>query len=142
MTVRIRTSPASRIFGPKSKYPPAQSICKRRNKWRSCVRKLCSEIRLLSAASTEESLDISNLDRIFCAAGLRSNALLKIALFCGLLGVVGGFSALSLEILIVSRKFKRIVGNPRKSLNFSARAGSFKSSAELLNFQPEIRKFR
>ena len=33
-------SPASRIFGRESKYPPAQSICKLRNKCRSCVRKL------------------------------------------------------------------------------------------------------
>jgi hypothetical protein len=54
---------------------------------------------------------------------------------------VGGISALSLEIRIVSRKFKRITGNPPKSRNFSARAGSFRSSAELLNFQPEIQKF-
>ena len=30
-------SPASRIFGRESKYPPAQSICKLRNKCRSCV---------------------------------------------------------------------------------------------------------
>jgi len=82
-----------------------------------------------------------NLDRIFSAADRRSNALLKIALFCGLPAVVGGISALSLEIQIVSRKFKRIAGNPPKSRNFSARAGSFRSSAELLNFQPEIRKF-
>jgi hypothetical protein len=66
---------------------------------------------------------------------------LKIALFSGLLGVVGGISALSLEIRIFSRKFKRIAGNSQKSRNFSARAGSFRSSAELLNFQSEIRKF-
>jgi hypothetical protein len=38
----------------------------------------------LSAASTKESLDISKVDRIFSAAGRRSNAFLKIALFCGL----------------------------------------------------------
>jgi hypothetical protein len=73
---------------------------------------------LLSAASRKESPDRSNLDRILPAAGRRSNALLKIALFCGLLGFVGGISALSLEIRIVSRKFKRIAGNPPKSLNF------------------------
>ena len=60
--------------------------------------KVVSENQLLSAASTKESLDISNLGRIFSAAGGRSNALPKIALFCGLLGVVGGISALSLEI--------------------------------------------
>jgi hypothetical protein len=95
----------------------------------------------LSAASTKESLDKSNLDRIFCAAGRRSKDLLKIAIFGGLPGVVGGISALSLEIRIVSRKFKRIAGNLPKSGNFSARAGSFRSSAELLKFQPETRKF-
>jgi len=33
-------SPDSRIFGGESKYPPAQSICKLRNKCRSCIRKL------------------------------------------------------------------------------------------------------
>jgi hypothetical protein len=76
----------------------------------------------LSAASTKEWLDISNLDRIFPAAGGRSNALLEIALFCGLLKVAGGIAALSLEIRIVSWKFKRIVGNAPKSRNFSARA--------------------
>jgi hypothetical protein len=52
----------------------------------------------LSAASTKESLDISKLDRIFFAAGRRSNAFLKSALFCGLPAVAGGISALSLEI--------------------------------------------
>jgi len=78
-----------------------------------CMRlKIVSEIRLLSAARTKESLDISKLDRIFSAAGRRSNAFLKIALFCGLPAVVGGISALSLEIRIVSRKFKRFAGNP------------------------------
>jgi hypothetical protein len=54
------------------------------------------------------------------AAG--QNDLLKIAFFGGLPGVVGGISALSLEIRIFSWKFKRIAGNLRKSLNFSARA--------------------
>jgi hypothetical protein len=100
-----------------------------------------SEIRLLSAASAKESLDISNLDRIFSAAGRRSNVLLKIALFCGLLEVVDGISALSLEIRIVRRKFKRIGGIPPKSRNFSARPRSFSSAAELFNVQRESRKF-
>src|SRR6202521_5833057 len=97
--------------------------------------KFVSEIRLLSAASTKESLDISDFDRIFSAAGRRSNALLKIALFSGLLGIIGGISAPSPEIRTVSWKFKRIGGNPPKSRNFSARAGSLRSSADLLNFQ-------
>jgi len=79
----------------------------------------------LSAASTKESLDISKLDRIFSAAGRRSNGFLKIALFCGLPGVVGDISALSEEIRIVSRKFKRIAGNPPKSRNFSHRCVKF-----------------
>jgi hypothetical protein len=52
-----------------------------------------SEIRILSAARTKESLDIANLDRIFSADGHRPDALLKIALFCGSLGVVDGISA-------------------------------------------------
>jgi hypothetical protein len=95
----------------------------------------------LSAASTKESLDKSNRDRIFATAGRRSNALLKIALFYGLLGLVDGISALSLEIRNLSRKFKRIAGSPPKSRNFSARAGSFRYSPELLNFLSEIRKF-
>jgi len=86
-------------------------------------------------------VDISNLDRIFSAARSGSTDLLKIAFFRGFLGVVCGISALPLQIRIVSRKFKRIAGNPPKSRNFSARAGSFRSSAELLNFQSEIRKF-
>jgi hypothetical protein len=98
-----------------------------------------SEIRILSAASTKESLDISNLDRIFAAAGRRLNALPKKALFCGFLRVAGGISALSLEIRIVIRKFKKIAGNPPKSRNSSARAGSLRSSAELLNFQLKLR---
>ena len=46
----------------------------------------------------KESLDISNLDRIFSDAGRRSNALLKIALFRGLLGVVGGIFLLVREV--------------------------------------------
>jgi hypothetical protein len=84
--------------------------------------KTVSQIRLFSAAGPKESLDISNLNRIFSAAGRRSNDRLKIALFSGLPGVVGGISVVSLEIRIVSWKFKRIAGNPSKSLNFSARA--------------------
>jgi hypothetical protein len=76
----------------------------------------------LSAASTKESLEISNFGRIFSAAGRRSKVLVKIALFCGFPGVVCGISVLSLEIRIVSRKFKRIAGNPPKSPDFSARA--------------------
>jgi hypothetical protein len=59
--------------------------------------KFVSEIALVSAGSRKESLDMSNLDRIFSAAGRRSNALLKIALFCGLRAFVGGISALSME---------------------------------------------
>ena len=134
-------SPDSRIFGGESKYPPAQSICKLRNEYSSCVRKLLARSGFYLLRAQKNRWTISNLDRIFSAADRRSNALLKIALFCGLPAVVGDISALSLEIQIVSRKFKRIAGNPPKSRNFSARAGSFRSSAELLNFQPEIRKF-
>jgi hypothetical protein len=102
---------------------------------------LFTEIRLVAAASTKESLEISNDDGIFSSAGRQSNVLLKIAIFCGLLRGVGRISALSLEIRIVSRKFKRVAGNPPKSRNFSARAGSFSSAAELFNSQREIRKF-
>ena len=40
------------------------------------------------------------------------NTYLKIALLCGLPGVLGGISVVSLEIRIVSRKFKRIAGDP------------------------------
>jgi hypothetical protein len=50
---------------------------------------------------------ISNLDRIFSAAGRRAKALLKIALFCAVWGVVGGISAVSPEIRIISWKFKK-----------------------------------
>ena len=78
---------------------------------------------------------------MFSGAGRRSSALLKIALFYGLLEVAGGISTLSLQIRIASRKFKRIAGNPPKSRNYSARAGSLRFSAELFNFQLEIRKF-
>jgi len=92
-------------------FKRAQSICKCETNAVHALENSC-EIRLLSAASTKESLDISKLDRIFSAAGRRSNAFLKIALFCGLPAVVGGISALSLEIRIVSRKFKRFAGNP------------------------------
>jgi hypothetical protein len=62
----------------------------------------------LSAADTKESLDISKFDRIFSAAGRRSNDSHENRAVSGLPGVVGGISALSLEIRIVSRKFKRI----------------------------------
>jgi hypothetical protein len=77
---------------------------------------------MLSTAGTKESLEHIDLDRIFSAAVRRSNVLMKIALFSGLLGVVGGISALSPEIRIFSGKFKRIAGNPQKSRNFSASA--------------------
>jgi hypothetical protein len=87
--------------------------------------KVVSEIRLLAAPNTNESLDISNFDRIFSAAHRRSNARLKIALFCGLRGVVGGISGLSLEIRIVRRKFKRIGGNPPKSSELFYSYGNF-----------------
>src|ERR1051326_7580155 len=36
--------------------------------------KVAGEVRILSAASTKESLEISNLDRIFSAAGRRSKS--------------------------------------------------------------------
>jgi hypothetical protein len=90
---------------------------------------------------TKESLEISDLSRIFSAARRRSKDLLEIRLFRCVLEFVVGISALSLEIPIVSRKFERIAGNPPKSVNFSTCAGSFRSSAELLDFQPEIRNF-
>src|ERR1051326_5777844 len=103
---------------------------------------IVSGIQLLSAVRTKESLAISNLDRIFYAAVRPPKVRAKNALFSGLPRVVGGISALSLEIRIISGKFKRFAGNPPKSRNFPTRAGSFKSSAELLNFQREIRKFK
>jgi hypothetical protein len=103
--------------------------------------KFISERLVFSAVGAKESLEISNCGRILSAAGRWSKDNLKIALFRRLPEVVGSISALSLEIRIVSRKFKSSAGNPSKSRNFSTRAGSFRSSAELLNFQPEIRKF-
>jgi len=76
-------------------------------------------------------------------------AALKIAIFCGLLRVVGRISTLSLEIRIVSRKFKRVAGNPPKSgtfllvrevsvlqLNFSICSERSESSAAVLIFLP------
>jgi len=121
---------------------------RRHNRFAICetnaVRALRKTVRRRSGfypLRTKESPDISNLDRMFSGAGRRSSALLKIALFYGLLEVAGGISTLSLQIRIASRKFKRIAGNPRKSRNFADRAGSFRSSAELFNFQLEIRKF-
>src|ERR1051325_6219860 len=77
-------SPASRIFGRESKYPPAQSICKLRNKYSSCVRKLLAGSGFYLLRAHKNRWTISNLDRIFSAADRRSNALLKIALFGGL----------------------------------------------------------
>jgi hypothetical protein len=50
---------------------------------------------------------MSHFDGILSAAGRRSNDLLKSALFCGLPGVASGISALSLEIRIISWKFKK-----------------------------------
>jgi hypothetical protein len=79
-------------------------------------------MRILSAASAKVSLEIPDFGRIFSAASRRSGVLLKIPLFSGFWGVVGSISDASLEIQIVSRKFKRIGGNPPKSLNFSAHA--------------------
>jgi hypothetical protein len=134
-------SPASGISGRKSKMSGGKIDLQAAKQIPFMRLRIVSEIWILSAASRKESLEISNFGRIFPAAGRRSKARLKIALFGGFLEVVGGISALSPEMRIVSRKFKRIAGNPRKSLNFSGRARSFKSSAELLNFQPEIRKF-
>ena len=49
----------------------------------------------------------SNFDGISFAAGRRAKALLKIALFCAFCGVVGGISAVSPEIRIISWKFKK-----------------------------------
>jgi len=100
--------PAESLIG-NPKYPPAQSICKLRNKCRSRVRKLLASVGLLSAASTKESLDISNLDRIFSAAGRRVKR--------------------SPE----NRAFLRLARSCRR--HFSARAGSFRSSAEDLKLQ-------
>ena len=54
-------------------------------------------ILLARGLSPKESLDISNLDRIFSAAGRRSNALLEIALSCSFRDSARGISALSLE---------------------------------------------
>jgi len=62
--------------------------------------KIVSEIRLLSAARTKESLDISKLDRIFSAAGRRSNAFLKIR-----------FSAACRRL---SAAFRPFAGNPNR----------------------------
>src|SRR5712691_5084670 len=66
--------PASRIFGRESNYPPAQSICKLRNKCRSCVRKLLARSGFYLLRAQKNRWTISNLDRIFSAAGRRSNA--------------------------------------------------------------------
>ena len=81
--------------------------------------KIVNEIRLLSAASTKDSPDILNPDRIFSAAGRRSNALVKIALFCGLPGVVGGISAFSLEIRRSPGTFLLVREVSNLQLNFS-----------------------
>jgi len=67
-------------------------------------------------------MEISSFGRIFSAAGSGQNDLLKHRVFRRIAGVVGGIAALSLEIRIVSWKFKRVAGNLRKSLNFSASA--------------------
>jgi hypothetical protein len=133
-------SPANGIFGGESKYLPAQSICKLRNKFRSCGINLLarSGVFLLQPEKNRWKYRTSTGFSPLPAAGAKF--WLKTALFCGFLGVVAGISALSLEIRIVSRKFKSIAGNPPKSRHFSARAGSFRSSAEVLNFQLEIRK--
>ena len=100
-----------------------------------------SSIRLLAAARTKESLGISNLDRIVSALSRLGKVLLKNALFSGFSVVVGGISNLSPELQMVSWKFNRIAGNPPKSRDFPTRAGSFRSSAELLNVQREILEF-
>jgi hypothetical protein len=60
-------------------------------------------------------LDIANLDRILSPGGRRSNAVLKIALFYGFLGIVGGISALSLE-------------NPNRQPEIQSPADVFESS--------------
>jgi hypothetical protein len=58
---------------------------------------------------------IWNLDRIFSAAGRRAKALLKIALFCAVWGVVCGISAVSPEIRF-ENEIRQQYG---QSLNFS-----------------------
>lgn len=60
--------------------------------------KIVSVIQVFSAASIRETLDTSNLDRIFSAAGCRPKALLIITVFSRFFGMVAGISALSLEI--------------------------------------------
>ena len=82
---------------------------------RSDGRRYEAVLRLSEALSTcrepEELTKILSRERSACCRSVQIS-LLKIALFCGLPGVLGGISVLSLEIRIVSWKFKRIAGNP------------------------------
>jgi hypothetical protein len=88
-----------------------------------CLRqKIVSRIPLFSAASIKASLDFSNRGRIFLAAGGQTKLQTKIPFFRRFLRFVGDISVLWLEIRIGSWKFKSSAGNPRKYLNFSARA--------------------
>ena len=98
-------SPASRIFGRESKYPPAQSICSCETNARSCIRKLLarSGSYLLRSQKNRWTYRTSTG---FSPLPARSNALLKIAFSCGLLRVVGGISALSAEDLKLQQLFQ------------------------------------
>jgi hypothetical protein len=78
-------------------------------KYRSCVRNSLAGIRLLSAAGTKESLNLSKLDRIFAAAGRRSNVLLKIAFSAACRELSAAFRALRW-------KFESSTGNSKQSL--------------------------
>jgi len=74
---------------------------------RSDGRRYEAVLRLSEALSTcrepEELTKILSRERSACCRSVQIS-LLKIALFCGFLGIVGGIPALSLEIRIVSRK--------------------------------------
>ena len=121
-------SPDSRIFGRESKYPPAQSICKLRNKCRSCVRKLLARSGFYLLRAQKNRWTISNLDRIFSAADRRSNALLKIALSCGLLEFVAAFRPLGW-------KSESSAGNSKESLEIRRSPGTFLRVREVSDLQ-------
>jgi hypothetical protein len=63
--------------------------------------RIVSGIQIFSAASTKESVEISNFGRIFFTVGRRTKDLLKIAFFCGIAGVC-------------RRHFGPVAGNPNR----------------------------
>lgn len=91
--------------------------------------------QVFSAAITKESLEISNLERVFSAVGRRSKALPKIALFCGFLKVVGEKSVLSREMRIVSRKFGSSARNSKQSVEMYRSLRTFLLAREVSHLQ-------